>query len=109
MIRYSPTVFVGSDLTKGYIKYTIKLFIKDGKYKYEITDFVHDPNSSRGYGMNLITTEDKCPNKHRNTSKKWNDKVWKDIKTQINNTITPLVESLKTDMSKVTETQKNDW
>ena len=109
IIPYNPTVFICSDLTRGYIRYTIKIFVKEERYKYEIADFIHHPNSNRGYGMNLITTEDECPYKHKNTSKKWNDKVWNDIKNQINNSISPLVESLKTDMSTVTETQNNDW
>lgn len=33
---------LGSELFNGYINYRISVFIKDNKYKYEITNFVHE-------------------------------------------------------------------
>jgi hypothetical protein len=32
---------LGSNYPSGYINYTISLYLKDGKYKYEITNFYH--------------------------------------------------------------------
>lgn len=109
-IKYLSRVFVGSATTGGYIKYTIKIFVKEGRYKYEITDFIHDPRSRSSYppvSMGLITTDPDCP---RPTSMvKWSNKVWRDIKTQIAETVVPLVRNLKKDMSLPAETKNDDW
>ena len=34
----------------GVVKYTVSLYLKDGKYKYEFTDFYHDGTTSEYYG-----------------------------------------------------------
>ena len=60
IMKYNPTVLSGSETTKGSIKYTIKIFVKDGRYKYEISDFIHDPVGNQ-YGkssLGLITTDE---------------------------------------------------
>lgn len=105
-IIYKPKVFSGSEQTKGSIKYTIKIFVKDGRYKYEISDFIHVPYGSSSFG--LITTDEECPNP-KPMAKRWSNKVWQDIKNQIGNNISSLIASLKHDMSKQTESEVNDW
>ena len=110
IMKYNPTVFSGSEQTKGSIKYTIKIFVKDGRYKYEITDFIHDPYGNQ-YGkssMGLITTNEECPNP-KPMAKKWSNKVWRDIKNQIENNMTSLIVSLKQGMIKPAETETDDW
>jgi len=66
----------------GYVKYTMKFEFKEGKYKYTITDFIHDENSGKGYSFGLITDANLCPNP-KLWQKKWSNLVWKDIKTSI--------------------------
>ena len=110
IMKYNPTVFSGSEQTKGSIKYTIKIFVKEGRYKYEISDFIHDPYGNQ-YGkssMGLITTNEECPNP-KPMAKKWSNKVWRDIKNQIENNMTSLVLSLKKGMMKQAETETDDW
>jgi hypothetical protein len=110
ILKYNPTVFSGSEQTKGNIKYTIKVFVKDGRYKYEITDFIHDPYGNQ-YGkssMGLITTEKECPTP-KPMAKAWSNKVWDDIKNQIDSNMKSLIVSLKGDMSKKSESKKSDW
>ena len=110
IMQYKPTVFSGSAATKGNIKYTIKIFVKEGRYKYEITDFIHDPNGNR-YGkwsMSLITTNEECYSP-KPMAKNWSDKVWRDIKNQIENNMNPLIVSLKQGMIKQVETETDDW
>lgn len=110
LMEYNPKVFSRSGLTKGNIKYTIKVFVKEGRYKYKITDFVHDPDGNQ-YGkssMGLITTEEDCPNPIP-MAKKWSNKVWKDIKSQIENKILPLITDLKKGMTKQLASKKSDW
>ena len=110
IMKYNPTVFSGSEQTKGTIKYTIKIFVKDGRYKYEITDFIHDPYGNQ-YGkssVGLITTDEECPTP-KPMAKKWSNKVWRDIKNQIENNMTSLIASLKQGMTKQAESETDDW
>jgi hypothetical protein len=110
ILNYRPTVLSRSEQTRGNIKYTIKIFIKDGRYKYEITNFIHDPYGNQ-YGkssMGLITTEKECPTP-RPMEKAWSNKVWNDIKNQIDSNMKSLIVSLKKDMIKTSESNKNDW
>lgn len=110
IIKYDPKIFSASTQTEGNIKYTIKIFVREGRYKYEITDFIHDPyieNPGKA-GMGLITTSEECPNP-RDLAKGWSNRVWKDIKTQIEDNIVPLTDSLKQGMIKKTESESDDW
>ena len=110
ILKYNPNVLSGSEQTKGSIKYTIKIFVKEGRYKYEITDFIHDPYGNQ-YGkssMGLITTDKECPNP-KPMAKGWSNKVWDDIKIQIENNMILLIASLKERMAKTTESKKDDW
>lgn len=112
LFKYSPTVFNASARTVGNIKFTIKIFVKDGRYKYEFTNFIHESNSYSAYGgldFGLITTDKTCPNPKKNMLSGWNDKVWLDIKNQIEINIIPLIESLKKGMLVQSETVKSDW
>lgn len=110
IIKYNPAFTRGSGQTKGKINYTIKVFVKDGRYKYEITDFVHDPYGDQygKYSVGLITTEEECPNP-KPLAKKWSNKIWKDCKDQIENNMITLIASLKQDMSTQVESENDDW
>ncbi len=110
IITYSPTVYFASEQTRGVIKYTVKLFVKDGRYKYEITDFIHDPYGNK-YGkssMGLITTNDECPNP-KPSAKGWSNKVWADIKALIEENMISLISSIKQGMTKKNESNNDDW
>ncbi len=107
-MNYTPTVFSGGYTIKGSIKYTIKIFVKEGRYKYEITDFIHDPYGNQDGNMGLITTDKENPNP-KPMAKKWSNKVWDDIKTQIEQNMITLIVSLKDGMAKTTESKKDDW
>ncbi len=111
-MSYNPTILNASGRTYGIINYTIKLYLKDGRYKYEITDFIHVPTGNSSYGnlpFDLITTDVNSPIQHKGQYKSWNDKVWNDIKNQISDKITPLIESLKKSMLKKAETKNENW
>jgi len=110
ILKYIPNIHSGNEQTKGNIKYTIKIFVKEGRYKYIITDFIHDPygNHFGKSSMGLITTEKDCP-KPKPMAKGWSNKVWADIKTQIETNMISLIANLKESMSKTTESKNDDW
>lgn len=93
--------------TNGYINFNVSILVKDGRYKYEFTDFVHI-GSFDIWSFDLITTDEDCPYKKGSAlySKKSTNEMWKDIKFQIDETIKPLISSLKDAMSKKVN---NNW
>lgn len=111
IVMYNPTILSASNQTKGPIKYTIKLFLKEGRYKYELSDFIHDPYGNQ-YGkisMGTITTDEICPNPTRTMTKRWNNDVWEEIKNQIEKNINSIIESLKQAMITPTESKNDNW
>lgn len=104
-IRYTSKVFVGGSATTGIVKYTIKIMAKDGRYKYEFTDFIHEGNDSDSSFGHILKTENP-PLKIG--WEKWRIKVYKDIKEQIDKAIKPLENSLKTALNKEKK-PNDDW
>ena len=64
----------------GYIKYTIKIYVKDNKYKVELTNFMHSGNGPQ-CNLGIITTSDVYTSS--GMSKNAHNKVWEDIKLKI--------------------------
>ena len=69
---------------EGYLKYTIKLNIKDGRFKVVITNFEHSvlPGNCKDCNLGLITTDEEYPYKYSFGAKGHMTKVWKDIKVK---------------------------
>lgn len=87
----------------GKVNYAVTIFVKDGKYKYTITDFVH--SSDKGNGGKLEGKLPEC-NKYVLTLSGWNT-----IKSQTNESMEKLVSSIKANMDPVSDVPKNtgDW
>ena len=97
--KYASNVFRGNDKTAGYINFSISIFVKEGKYKYEFSDFIHESiNNYDSFG--IITTEIDYPRHLSGNIKSWENNVWKDIKAQIEANTTLLIETLKESMTK---------
>ena len=95
VFEYNSNVNSFSNGTKGYISYTIVINVKDGKYKYSISDFVHQGNSSNVGGeasFGVITTDEEPSVKI--STKGWRIKVWNDIKKQIEDNSNAIISSL---------------
>lgn len=105
IIIYNSNIYVGSAITKGYISYTTSIFVKDGKYKYEFSNFIHTANGSASFGLitNELDPNFKCFDCWGRT---WKENVFNDMKNQIENRIIPLISSLKEAMNKKVN---NDW
>ncbi len=106
IMKYKPNIFYGSDNTRGNIKYTIKVFLRENRYKYEITDFIHDPYGRSSMG--LITTDEE-PASTKKSGKKWRKKVWNDIKDQIKTYTDSLINNLKDGMAGAAGEKSDDW
>jgi hypothetical protein len=104
---YSSTHW-GSDGTKGYIRYRISILVKDGKYKYEITDFVHEGNrlNTLDLSFGLITDSEECPKHLPSQRKRWEDKLWKEIKGDISSHVDEIKSSLESAMQ---EEKESNW
>lgn len=44
---------MGADYEGGIVSYTISVYVKEGRYKYEITDFVHNGQQRTKEGMEI--------------------------------------------------------
>jgi hypothetical protein len=108
--EYNQKKFIwgASETTKGYINFTIKLFFKDGRYKYIFTDFIHEPLKG-GNSFGVITTEEEYPGKMSLSSKKWRKWIWNDIKEQIDLNIKVVEKSLINEMKKKAEIEDENW
>lgn len=110
LFSFNQTFLDRSGQTKGSIKYTISITVKDGRYKYEVTEFIHEPigNEYGKMSFGLITTDSQCPTPP-SRSIGWCNKVWADIKNQIEEKIPSMIVSLKRGMKKQTQSGKDDW
>lgn len=102
---------LGTNFPSGYINYTISIYIKDGRYKYEVTNFHHTGQLVSGgnripdYGIceKMIKTTDK-------TMGKSHQKMYNYYLSQMDDRIEDLISDLKTFMiTKAITTKKEDW
>ncbi len=112
-LEFFSKIFVGSSCTKGWIRYTISVQVKDGRYKYEITNFNHEGNRYNDcddLSFGLLTTSIDCPDSiKKGLGKGWSNKVWKEIKESIDNNIIVLIKSLNNSMNKPVASKENNW
>jgi hypothetical protein len=103
-IKYSPDVSAAAAVT-GWITFSIKIKVKDGKYKYEIGDFVHEANKGGSCSVSFgeITTTVEAPELHYgfmcNGNQGWRNKVWNDMKAKIDLTAKSFIASLNKKMN----------
>lgn len=92
----------GTEGSSGYIRFSIQLYFKDGKYKYVFTDFTHKPSSDKSFG--IITNSSIPPFKSLKGSKKRAELIWGDLQNKVDIEGMQLTKSLKESM----ETKIND-
>ena len=93
----------GTANANGYVRFTIKLYFKEGRYKYSFSEFNHEPIDGISFG--IITDSDKPPMKSHMGSKKRAQIIWDDLIEKTRNNTELLIESLKTKM----EDKEDDW
>lgn len=109
-IPYTQSFISGSTQTKGKVSFTYSLYFKEGRYKYEISDFYHVPygGSSGSYSVGQLTNSESCPNPKKMAAG-WSDKVWNDVKNQVKTEMTMLAKNMQFAMSQPLVSQKDDW
>lgn len=105
---YSRGVFFGGGSINGYVRYTLKIECRDGRYKYRLYDFTHDATLTQGpeIDFGLITTE-ATPPKVGGTGQ-WRQKVWDDLKREVQTIAQPLTVSLE-GMATSAAPSDEDW
>lgn len=105
---------LGSDYKSGYVNYTISVYLKDGRYKYEITDFFHtgeyvgDGNRIPDYGACELWIDDQ--RKYPLASKKSIQKISNYYLSQLDTNIKSLILDLKSEMNKpASKNSKENW
>ena len=102
---------LGTEYQGGYINYTISIYMKDGRYKYEVTDFHH--TGQLVSGGNRIPDYGACEKMINTTDKSMGvsyQKIYNYYLSQMDNNIKDLISGLKAAMStKTTNTKKDDW
>ncbi|GIM61119.1 hypothetical protein CAPN008_11690 [Capnocytophaga canis] len=107
-IKYNTKIWIGSAAREGYLSFDVNIACKDGRYKYNFTNFTHIGKNSMG----IVPTGDEMPHftgLNAGGGKGYKTKVTKEIKEIIDKKIEPLIESLKIAMDKKLTTQEDNW
>lgn len=96
---------------EGVIKYSLKLQIKDGRFKAEVSNIIHQNNHGNSEKCNLgnITTAELFTDK--GLQKKFDNNVWNDIKLKSEGYSKGIFARLKTAASEATplDNASEDW
>lgn len=115
--NYNPGILTYSEQVIGTIEFTLAVFTKDGRYKYEATDFVHTPTNKNHFGrfynndsMSFVLLKlDEFPNKVNKLNKSTKDKIYRDIISQCKNYSDDLTNNLKVALSNSISSENDDW
>ncbi len=93
----------------GYIKYSIKVYVKDNKCKVVLTNFRHfvKIGNSSTCQLGVITTS--AVYTDFGLSKKFQNKVWVDIKEKVQIYSNATFSSLESFLNKIKESNNDDW
>lgn len=94
----------------GFLKCTIKIQIKDGRYKVIVTNFIHEvkKGNSPQCELGLITIDEEC-NKEAtlNATRKFNNKLWLRLKSDSEIYASEIFEKINFSVSKAEK--KDNW
>ncbi|WP_312351242.1 DUF4468 domain-containing protein [Empedobacter sp.] len=107
-IPYKSKIFLGSATREGRIYFDVTIACKDGRYKYDFTNFMHEGD---GVNLGLITDEEflsTMKGAFAGGPKNYKIKVTNELRDLIASRVLPSITSLKTEMDKKIIT-KEDW
>lgn len=107
-LAYDPSFLSGRDGVIGFVRYEVTITSRDGRFRYEFKNFYHEPTGYRGaYSVGILTTSDDHPNPGGRFERRQNNRVWNDIKNQVDETINALIEDLSNFM--LESSDDDDW
>lgn len=93
---------------QGWISYMLKLQVKDGRYRVEMSNFVHsnEPGNASDCALGLLTTAEKSGKGGMN---KWgHNKIWPQLKEKAENEFNEIASSLKA-INSFNAIEEEDW
>lgn len=98
-----------SAIVEGVINYTVKISVKEGRYKYEITNFIHEARNTAAAATDfgLITDSPTSPVTASMSGKKFSNKVWADMQYQSKAYGKQIEEDILKSMQHKSETNDN--
>lgn len=97
----------GSPNEGGNISFIITILLKDGRYKYEITDFYHS-GSVLSMGTAIMSDIGPCENMI-NSKKKSYQTLFNMILTDLDKNVVELIKSLNVELLKANQPTKDEW
>lgn len=83
-----------------YYNTQVSIFVKDGKYKYEFTNFLTEAVNNSGIGnIGVLTSSPKCPVKYPMVKESKADAMYQNMKIELESSMLPIISSLKQKMS----------
>ncbi len=113
LFLYEPTVFESTARIRGVVRYSVKVEVKDGRYRYSIGDFFHE-GSREGdlapISFQLLTTDPECPYQFspRDLKSSSKQETWDNLKLVAKNQAALIISSLKSRMAQA-GTDKDNW
>lgn len=108
--EYDKTLFGNYNCFKGFVNYTIKVYIKDNRYKVEVFNFSHEAINSSGYPLSLGYITNIAKVSAFKYQQKYYDDVWKDLITKIKSESEDIFTSLEKATKKVkSENDDDGW
>lgn len=100
-----------NDKASGWVSYTITIEARNGRYKYTITNFIHESSTGNLYSFGLITDDAQCPYPKVGGAvlQSWRNKIWDDIKSKIKVQTPSVIKSLKSSMNQPALSNKDNW
>jgi hypothetical protein len=108
--KYTKSGLTTTTSVNGNIEFLIKIFAKDGRYKYIITDFTHYGNNFTSYKnthFGLLTDENICPRKVKGNPKNVCQKNWDKMKKESEIMAKVMAEKIKEYIKK--ENLEEEW
>jgi len=85
-----PSIKFGTD--QGYVKFNLKIIVKDGKYKIDLTDFRHEGMQGKSTGGSIDLEKPECGEVQITNA------AWAKIKAQTQEQLQAFVQELKKKM-----------
>jgi hypothetical protein len=110
VFQYHTSISSVATAIDGPVNYTIKISVKDGKYKCELSNFNHKAQFSAttktlSYGE--LTTQKTSPVDIPYRGAEFEDKLWNDLQFKVELYAKSILESLKVGMNK--DHKKENW